>query len=49
MNGSKHFDLISASQGLAPYIANTFILDPNIGEGNHSYIGVDLNNEFLTS
>ena len=42
MNGSKQIDLISISQGLVPYIDEAFILDPKTGEGNHSYLGIDL-------
>jgi hypothetical protein len=49
VNGSKQIDLISVSCGLAPYIDNAFILDPKTGEGDHSYIGIDLNLGLLTS
>lgn len=41
--GSEQIDQISLSYSLSEYIANAFILDPSYGEGDHSYIGIDLN------
>ena len=42
INGSKQIDLISVSHSLEPYIDDAFIIDPKTGEGDHSYIGIDL-------
>jgi hypothetical protein len=39
--GSLQIDLISMSPSLLQYVENAFILDPNHGEGDHSYIGID--------
>ena len=49
INGSKQIDLIPVSRGLAPFIDDAFILDPKYGEGDHSYIGIDLDFGLLTS
>ena len=38
----KPIDLISVSRGLEPYIDDAFIIDPKTGEGDQSYIGIDL-------
>ena len=49
VNGSKQIDLISISHSLVPYIDEAFILDPKTGEGDHSYLGIDLDFEQLIS
>ena len=40
---------LTSSPSAVAFIDDAFILDPQYGEGNHSYIGIDLDFRLLTS
>ena len=41
--GSSQIDMIVGSYDLQPYITNAYIGHPDVGPGDHSVIGCDLN------